>query len=131
MTDPLIAGDAAEPREWDIGNRTLISSVGQRHALGVLNARYPLLLPVRSVLKFDDVLDDQRVAGVGVIADQRSGIVCGEVDPVTGTPQGIAGANPAGPVAGAMHLHALRSVPPQEGAKDTYSSTLSNRLNGS
>jgi hypothetical protein len=99
MTDPLIVGDAAEPREWDIGNRTLISSADQRHALGVLNARYPLLLPVRSVLKFDDVLDDQRVAGVGVIADQGSGIVCGEVGPVTGTPQGIAGANPAGPVA--------------------------------
>ncbi|MGH7733749.1 MAG: hypothetical protein ACREOE_08660 [Gemmatimonadales bacterium] len=69
MTDPLIAGAAAKPREWDIGNRTLIISAGQRHALGVLNARYPLLLPVRSVLEFDDVLDDQRIAGVGVIAE--------------------------------------------------------------
>lgn len=76
----------------------LIISAGQRHALG-LNARYPLLLPVGSVLEFDDVLDDQRVAGAGVIADQRGEIVCGEVDPVTGTPQGIAGTNPAGPVA--------------------------------
>jgi hypothetical protein len=45
MTNLLIAGDAAEPREWDIGNRTLIISVGQRHALGVLTARHPLLLP--------------------------------------------------------------------------------------
>jgi hypothetical protein len=114
MTNLLIAGDAAEPREWDIGNRTLIISVGQRHALGVLNARHPLLLPGGSVLESDDVLDDQRVAGVGVIADQRGGIACDEVDPVTGTPQGIADANPAGPVAGARHLHALRSVPPQE-----------------
>lgn len=98
MTDPLIASDAGDQPEWDIGNRMLIISAGQRHALG-LNARYPLLLPVGSVLEFDDVLDDQRVAGAGVIADQRGGIVCSEVDPVTGTPQGIAGTNPAGPVA--------------------------------
>ena len=81
MVDPL-TGNEIKPREWQIGNRTLIVSAEHRHALGVFNSRYPLPLVPGSILQFDDGLGDQRVVGLRVIAGQQGGIVCVEVEPV-------------------------------------------------
>jgi len=111
MTRPPIASDRAGPREWSIGNRTLIVSAGQRRPLAVLSARYPLLLPPGSVLQFDDGLDDQRVVGVRVIAGQGRGIVCLEVEPVAGARCSPPVADLAA-AAGTRHLQPVRSGAP-------------------
>jgi hypothetical protein len=86
MTRPLIASDRAEPgREWSIASRTLVISASRRRPLTALNACHLLLRPPGSVPQFDDGLDDQQVVGVRVTTGQGGGVVCVEVDPVTGT----------------------------------------------
>jgi hypothetical protein len=80
MTDP-VTGNEIKPREWQIGNRTLIVSAEHRRVLGVLNARDPLPLFPGTILQFDDGLGDQRVVGLRVIAGRQGGIVCVEVEP--------------------------------------------------
>ncbi len=81
MTSIPIASDDSQPREWSIGNRTLIVSAGSQRALAVLNARSPLLLPPGSVLQFDGTPGELVVTRVRVIAGQLGGIVCAEVEP--------------------------------------------------
>lgn len=76
-----VTGDEISPREWPIGNRTLIVSAEHGRALGVLNARSPLPLFPGSILQFDDSLGDQRVVGVGIIAGRHGGMVCVQVEP--------------------------------------------------
>jgi hypothetical protein len=56
MTGIPAASDDNQPREWSIGNRTLIIGAGSRRVLAVLNGRDPLLLPPGSVLQFGDPL---------------------------------------------------------------------------
>jgi len=93
MTDPLI-GQKIKPREWQIGNRTLIVSAEHRRVLGVLNARCPLPLVPGTILQFDDGLGDQRVVGLRVIAGQQGGIVCVEVKPAAKTGRRAPGGSP-------------------------------------
>jgi hypothetical protein len=76
-----VTSDEISPREWQIGNRTLIVSAEHGRALGVLNARSPLPLFPGSILQFDDGLADQRVVRVGIIAGQHGGMVCVQVEP--------------------------------------------------
>jgi hypothetical protein len=76
-----VTSDEISPREWQIGNRTLIVSAEHGRALGVLNARSPLPLFPGSILQFDDGLGDQRVVGVGIIAGRHGGMVCVQVEP--------------------------------------------------
>jgi hypothetical protein len=80
MSDRLTS-DEISPREWPIGNRTLIVSAEHGHAMGVFNARSPLPLFPGSILQFDDDLGDQRVVGVGIIAGRHGGMVCVQVEP--------------------------------------------------
>jgi hypothetical protein len=80
MSDPL-TGDEIRPREWPIGNRTLIVNAQDRCVLGVFKAACPLPLVPGSILQFDDGLGDQRVVGLRVIAGRQGGIFCVEVEP--------------------------------------------------
>ena len=93
MSDPL-TGEEIRPREWPIGNRTLIISAQDRRALGVLKARCPLPLVPGSILQFDDGLRDQRVVGLRVIAGRQGGIVCVEVEPAGKTGRRAPAASP-------------------------------------
>jgi hypothetical protein len=93
MSDPL-TGNEIKPREWPIGNRTLIISAQDWRALGVLKVRCPLPLVPGSILQFDDGLGDQRVVGVRVIAGQQGGIVCVEVEPAGKTGRRAPAASP-------------------------------------
>ena len=70
-----VTGHQIKPREWPIGNRTLIVSAQDRRVLGVLSARCPLPLSPGSILQFDDGLGDQRVVGLRVIAGQTAGVM--------------------------------------------------------
>jgi hypothetical protein len=79
MSDPL-TGNEIRPREWPIGNRTLIVNAQDRSVLGVFKAPCPLPLVPGSILQFDDGLGDQRVVGLRVIAGRQGGIFCVEVE---------------------------------------------------
>ncbi|HUZ22288.1 MAG TPA: hypothetical protein VMV07_00830 [Streptosporangiaceae bacterium] len=81
MPDPQ-TGNEIKPREWQVGNRTLIVSAKHRRTLGILNTCCPLPLVPGSILHFDDGLGDQRVVGLRVIVGQQRGIICVEVEPV-------------------------------------------------
>ena len=89
-----VTGRQIKPREWPIGNRTLIVSAQDRRVLGVLSARCPLPLYPGSILQFDDGLGDQRVVGLRVIAGQQGGILCVEVEPAGKTGRRAPAATP-------------------------------------
>lgn len=93
MPDP-VTGHQIKPREWPIGNRTLIVSARDRRVLGVLAARCPLPLCPGSILQFDDGLGDQRVVGLRVIAGQQGGVLCVEVEPAGKTGRRAPAATP-------------------------------------
>jgi hypothetical protein len=84
MTSSPVASTDGQPREWSIGNRTLIVSAGSKRALAVLNTGYPLLLPPGTVLQFDGPPGELVVTGIRVIAGRDGGIVCAEVEPAPG-----------------------------------------------
>lgn len=81
MTSIPATGDASQPREWSISNRSLILSAGSRRVLAVLNGQDPLLLPPGSVLQFDDPPGELVVTGIRVVAGDGGGIVCLETEP--------------------------------------------------
>jgi hypothetical protein len=81
MTSTPDTSDDSSPREWAIGNRTLILSVGSQRPLGVLNGRYPLLLPPGSVLQLDDPPEELVVTRLRLVLGDGGGIVCAEVAP--------------------------------------------------
>jgi hypothetical protein len=83
MTSVPIPRGIYQPREWNIGSRTLIVSATTKRALAVLNAPSPLLLPPGSIVQFDGQPAELVVTGVRVIAGRLGGIVCAEVEPLS------------------------------------------------
>jgi hypothetical protein len=84
MTSSPVASTDGRPREWSIGNRTLIIRADSKRALAVLNTSYPLLLPPGSVLQFDDPPGEMVVTRIRIVAARNGGIVCAEVEPAPG-----------------------------------------------
>lgn len=82
MTSIPIPRGIFQPREWNIGNRTLIVSASSKRALAVLNAPCPLLLLPGTIVQFDGQPGELVVTGVRVIAGRLGGMVCAEVEPV-------------------------------------------------
>lgn len=99
-----------QPREWSIGNRTLIVSAGSDRALAVLNSDYPLLFPPGSVLQFDGPPGELVVTRIRVIAGRDGGIVCAEVEPAPGRGRYHTSVMPGQPAERPGHL---RPVPVQ------------------
>ncbi len=81
MTSSPITSDDRHPREWGIGNRTLILSARSQRALAVLNGPGPLLLPPGSVLQFDGPPGELVVTAIRVILGEGGAIVCAEAEP--------------------------------------------------
>jgi hypothetical protein len=82
MTSIPVPRGVFQPREWNIGNRTLIVSASSKRALAVLTAPSPLLLVPGTIVQFDGQPDELVVTGVRVIAGRLGGIICAEVEPV-------------------------------------------------
>jgi hypothetical protein len=82
MTSIPVPRGVFQPREWAIGNRTLIVNARSKRALAVLDAPSPLLLPPGSIVQFDGQPGEFVVRGIRVIAGRLGGIVCAEVEPV-------------------------------------------------
>jgi hypothetical protein len=88
MTTIPVPRGVFQPREWAIGNRTLIVNASSKRALAVLDAPSPLLLPPGSIVQFDGQPGEFVVTGLRVIAGRLGGIVCVEVQPVPVTKRG-------------------------------------------
>jgi hypothetical protein len=110
MTSIPITGYDSQPREWSIGNRTLIVSAGSKRALAVLNGSDPLLLPPGTVLQFDDPPGELVVTRLRVILGEGGGIVCAEAEPAPEPGHYRASAAPGHPARRPAHL---RPVPSQ------------------
>jgi hypothetical protein len=110
MTSSPVASTDGQPREWSIGNRTLIVRTGSRRALAVLNTGCPLLLPPGTVLQFDGPPGELVVTGIRVVAGRDGGIVCAEVEPAPGGGRSHTTVVPGRPAGQPGHL---RPVPSQ------------------
>jgi hypothetical protein len=108
MTSPVAS--TGQPREWSIGNRTLIVSTASKRALAVLNSGYPLLFPPGTVLQFDGPPGELVVVRIRVVAGRDGGIVCAEVEPAPGGERYHTSMVPGRPAGRPGHL---RSVPSQ------------------
>jgi hypothetical protein len=109
MTSTPDTSDDSPPREWSIGNRTLILSTSSARPLAVLNGRYPLLLPPGSVLQFDDPPAELVVTKIRVILGDGAGIVCAETEPARFRASAAPGRQAVPP----RHLRPAPSQPPQ------------------
>lgn len=100
----------AQPREWSIGNRTLIVSADTKRALAVLTTDYPLLFPPGTLLQFDDPPGEMVVTRIRVVAGRDGGIVCADVEPAPGKERNHTSTAPGHPAERPGHL---RPVPTQ------------------
>jgi len=114
MTGIPIPRGAFQPREWNIGNRTMIVSADTKRALAVLNAEHALLLPPGAIVQFDGQPGEFVVTGIRVIAGRLGGIVCAEVVPA---PPRESESNPPPRRRPARYRH-LRPAPSERGAAE-------------
>jgi hypothetical protein len=113
MTSIPIRSADGQPREWNIGNRTLIVRADNKKALAVLNARYPLLLPPGSVLQFDGPPGELVVTRIRVIVGHDGGIVCAETEPACTPGRYRASAAPRRRAGRPGHLRPAPDQPPR------------------
>jgi hypothetical protein len=113
MTSSPVASTDGQPREWSIGNRTLIVRAGSKRALAVLNTGYPLLLPPGTVLQFDGPPGEVVVTGIRVVAGRDGGIVCAEVEPAPGGERYHTSVTSGHPAGGLGHLRPVPTRTPR------------------
>lgn len=110
-TSPAVSADS-QPREWNIGNRTLVVSASTRQALAVLTYDYPLLLPPGTVLQFDGPPGELVVTRIRVVAGRDGGIVCAEAEPAPGSDGDHRSAEPGHPAGRPVRLRPVPSQTP-------------------